>query len=97
MGAIGSLIISFTRAVGGDEAAGTAFWVVSPFFLLGLFWFCSSGFVVFRSGSAGALDNEQLVRGALKCAVGVAFLHYNPICGLAWKSDPLRRGIGVQN
>jgi hypothetical protein len=81
--AIGGLIIGLSRATGGDDAAGTAFWVVSPLFLLGLFWFCSSGFVVFRSGSAGALDNEQLVRGALKCAVGWAFLQYNPIPAFA--------------
>jgi hypothetical protein len=75
---VGICVLGLTVETGGDRAGNVAALCVAPFALWGLLWLLSSGYFVIRSGSAGALDNAGLVRGALKFVAGVAINQYNP-------------------
>ena len=74
----GQLVGMMQQMGAGDQAVEIATVIAAPLLLLGLFWLVSSGYFIVRSGSAGALDNEQLMRGVIKCALGVAFFHFEP-------------------
>lgn len=78
---IGWQAVELVRAgfAANQQIAGTAVLIFLAVLLFGLFWLCSCGYYVVRTGSAGALDNGPLVRGVLKFAAGSAFFYFNPV------------------